>query len=116
MLLVDLYGIFDVNMLFNCFVNMITLSNDSMREIDNSRFVSVIFENFLCNLVLYLRDLRQFYQMFFFSMLVGVSFSSIVFVLQLEVFEGFDFNCVDNSMINELGLLNDINLNSYSFV
>ncbi|XP_019491454.1 PREDICTED: proto-oncogene c-Rel, partial [Hipposideros armiger] len=53
----DLYGISDANMLPNCPVNMITPSNDGMRETDNTRLVSMNLENPSCNSVLDPRDL-----------------------------------------------------------
>nr|XP_008524232.1 PREDICTED: proto-oncogene c-Rel isoform X2 [Equus przewalskii] len=112
----DLYGISDANMLPNCPVNMITPSNDSMRETDNPRLVSVTLENPSCNSVLHPRDLRQLHQMSSSSMSAGASSSSTAFVSQSEAFEGSDFNCADNSMINESGPSNDTNPNSHSFV
>lgn len=112
----DLYGISDANMLPNCPVNMITPSNDSMRETDNPRLVSVTLENPSCNSVLHPRDLRQLHQMSSSSMSAGASSSSTAFVSQSEAFEGSDFNCADNSMINESGPSNDTNPNSHNFV
>lgn len=108
----DLYGISDANMLPNCPVNM----NDSMRESDNPRLVSMNLENPSCNSVLDPRDLRQLHQMSSSSMSAGASSSTAAFVPQSEPFEGSDFNCTDNSMINESGPPNGTNPNSHGFV
>ncbi|XP_035577553.1 proto-oncogene c-Rel isoform X3 [Canis lupus dingo] len=112
----DLYGISDGNMLPNCPMTMITPSNDSMRETDNPRLVSMNLENPSCNSVLDPRDLRQLHQMSSPSMPAGASSSTTAFVPQPEAFEGSDFNCTDNSMINESGPSNGTNPNSHSFV
>ncbi|KAJ8781225.1 hypothetical protein J1605_011209 [Eschrichtius robustus] len=112
----DLYGISDASMLPNCPVNMITPSNDSMRETDNPRLVSMNLENPACTSVLDPRDLRQLHQMSSSSMSAVASSSTTAFVSQSEAFEGSDFNCADNSMINESGPSNGTNPNSHSFV
>ncbi|XP_005662584.1 proto-oncogene c-Rel isoform X3 [Phacochoerus africanus] len=112
----DLYGISDASMLPHCPVNMITPSNDSMRETDNPRLVSVNLENPSCNSVLDPRDLRQLHQMSSSSMSTVTSSSTTAFVSQSEAFEGSDFNCADNSMINESGPSNSTNPNSHGFV
>ena len=111
----DLYGISDASMLPNCPVNMITPSNDSMRETDNPRLVSMNLENPSCNSVLDPRDLRQLHQMSSSSMSTVTSSSTAAFVAQSEAFEGSDFNCADNSMINEAGPSNGTNANSHNF-
>lgn len=111
----DLYGISDASMLPNCPVNMITPSNDSMRETDNPRLVSMNLENPSCNSVLDPRDLRQLHQMSSSSMSTVTSSSTTAFIAQSEAFEGSDFNCADNSMINEAGPSNGTNANSHSF-
>ncbi|XP_047707379.1 proto-oncogene c-Rel isoform X2 [Prionailurus viverrinus] len=108
----DLYGISDANMLPNCPVNM----NDSMRESDNPRLVSMNLENHSCNSVLDPRDLRQLHQMSSSSLSAGASSSTTAFVAQSEAFEGSDFNCTDNSMMNESGPSNGTNPNSHGFV
>lgn len=108
----DLYGISDANMLPNCPVNM----NDSMRESDNPRLVSMNLENPSCNSVLDPRDLRQLHQMSSSSLSAGASSSTTAFVAQSEAFEGSDFNCTDNSMMNESGPSNGTNPNSHGFV
>lgn len=108
----DLYGISDANMLPNCSVNM----NDSMRESDNPRLVSMNLENPSCNSVLDPRDLRQLHQMSSSSLSAGASSSTTAFVAQSEAFEGSDFNCTDNSMMNESGPSNGTNPNSHGFV
>ncbi|XP_059882527.1 proto-oncogene c-Rel [Delphinus delphis] len=112
----DLYGISDASMLPNCPVNMITPSNDSMRETDNPRLVSMNLENPACTSVLDPRDLRQLHQMSSSRMSAVASSSTTAFVSQSEAFEGSDFNCADNSMINESGPSNGTNPNSHSFV
>ncbi|XP_021780540.1 proto-oncogene c-Rel isoform X3 [Papio anubis] len=112
----DLYGISDHNMLSNCSVNMMTTSNDSMEETDNPRLLSMNLENPSCNSVLDPRDLRQLHQMSSSSMSAGANANTTVFVSQSDAFEGSDFNCADNSMINESGPSNSTNPNSHSFV
>ncbi|XP_010375828.1 proto-oncogene c-Rel isoform X3 [Rhinopithecus roxellana] len=112
----DLYGISDHNMLSNCSVNMMTTSNDSMGETDNPRLLSMNLENPSCNSVLDPRDLRQLHQMSSSSMSAGANSNTTVFVSQSDAFEGSDFNCADNSMINESGPSNSTNPNSHSFV
>ncbi|XP_059973934.1 proto-oncogene c-Rel isoform X2 [Mesoplodon densirostris] len=112
----DIYGISDASMLPNCPVNMITPSNDSMRETDNPRLVSMNLENPACTSVLDPRDLRQLHQMSSSSMSAVASSSTTAFVSQSEAFEESDFNCADNSMINESGPSNGTNPNSHSFV
>lgn len=112
----DLYGISDASMLPNCPVNMVTPSNDSMRETDNPRLVSVNLENPACTSMLDPRDLRQLHQMSSSRMSAVASSSTTAFVSQSEAFEGSDFNCADNSMINESGPSNGTDPNSHSFV
>ncbi|KAF3826750.1 hypothetical protein GH733_009275, partial [Mirounga leonina] len=112
----DLYGISDGNMLPNCPMNMITPSNDSMRETDNPRLVSMNLENPSCNSVLDPRDLRQLHQMSSPSMPAAAGSSTAAFVPQPEAFERSDFNCTDNSMMNEAGPSNGTNPNSHGFV
>nr|XP_031531529.1 proto-oncogene c-Rel isoform X2 [Vicugna pacos] len=112
----DLYGISDASMLPNCPVNMIPPSNDTMRETDNPRLVSMNLENPSCNSFLDPRDLRQLHQMSSSSMSAVASSSTTAFVAQSEAFEGSDFTCADNSMINESGPSNGTNPNSHSFV
>ncbi|XP_050609444.1 proto-oncogene c-Rel isoform X2 [Macaca thibetana thibetana] len=112
----DLYGISDHNMLSNCSVNMMTTSNDSMEETDNPRLLSMNLENPSCNSVLDPRDLRQLHQMSSSSMSAGANSNTTVFVSQSDAFEGSDFSCADNSMINESGPSNSTNPNSHSFV
>ncbi|XP_057597083.1 proto-oncogene c-Rel isoform X2 [Hippopotamus amphibius kiboko] len=112
----NLYGISDASMLPNCRVNMVTPNNDSMRETDNPRLVSMNLENPSCNSVLDPRDFRQLHQMSSSSMSAVASSSTSGFVSQSEAFEGSDFNCADNSMINESGPSNGTNPNSHSFV
>ncbi|KAL4694227.1 hypothetical protein H8959_013492, partial [Pygathrix nigripes] len=112
----DLYGISDHNMLSNCSVNMMTTSNDSMGETDNPRLLSMNLENPSCNSMLDPRDLRQLHQMSSSSMSSGANSNTTVFVSQSDAFEGSDFNCADNSMINESGPSNSTNPNSHSFV
>ncbi|XP_034809099.2 proto-oncogene c-Rel isoform X3 [Pan paniscus] len=112
----DLYGISDPNMLSNCSVNMMTTSSDSMGETDNPRLLSMNLENPSCNSVLDPRDLRQLHQMSSSSMSAGANSSTTVFVSQSDAFEGSDFSCADNSMINESGPSNSTNPNSHGFV
>ncbi|XP_054431389.1 proto-oncogene c-Rel isoform X2 [Pteronotus mesoamericanus] len=112
----DLYGISDANMLPNCHVNMITTSNDSMRETDNPRLVSMNNESSSRNSILDARDLRQLHQMSSSSMSAGASSSTTAFVSQSDAFEGSDFNCTNNGMINESGSSNATNPNSHGFV
>lgn len=112
----DLYGISDHNMLSNCSVNMMATSNDSMEETDNPRLLSMNLENPSCNSVLDPRDLRQLHQMSSSSMSAGANSNTTVFVSQSDAFEGSDFSCADNSMINESGPSNSTNPNSHSFV
>ncbi|XP_055098704.1 proto-oncogene c-Rel isoform X4 [Symphalangus syndactylus] len=112
----DLYGISDPNMLSNCSVNMMTTSNDSMGETDNPRLLSMNLENPSCNSVLDPRDLRQLHQMSSSSMSAGTNSNTTVFVSQSDAFEGSDFSCADNSMINESGPSNSTNPNSHGFV
>uniref|UniRef100_A0A2K5Q555 REL proto-oncogene, NF-kB subunit n=1 Tax=Cebus imitator TaxID=2715852 RepID=A0A2K5Q555_CEBIM len=112
----DLYGISDPNMLSNCSVNMMTTSNDSMGETDNPRLLSMNLENPSCNSVLDPRDLRQLHQMSSSNMSASANSNTTVFVSQSDAFEGSDFNCADNSMINESGPSNSTNPDSHSFV
>lgn len=112
----DLYGISDGNLLPNCPMNMMTPSSDSMRENDNPRLVSMNLENPSCNSVLDPRDLRQLHQMSSPGMPAGTGSSTAAFVPQSEAFERSDFNCTDNSMINESGPSNGTNPNSHGFV
>uniref|UniRef100_A0A8V8TMU9 REL proto-oncogene, NF-kB subunit n=1 Tax=Homo sapiens TaxID=9606 RepID=A0A8V8TMU9_HUMAN len=112
----DLYGISDPNMLSNCSVNMMTTSSDSMGETDNPRLLSMNLENPSCNSVLDPRDLRQLHQMSSSSMSAGANSNTTVFVSQSDAFEGSDFSCADNSMINESGPSNSTNPNSHGFV
>ncbi|XP_023084088.1 proto-oncogene c-Rel isoform X2 [Piliocolobus tephrosceles] len=112
----DLYGISDHNMLSNCSLNMMTTSNNSMGETDNPRLLSMNLENPSCNSVLDPRDLRQLHQMSSSSMSAGANSNTTVFVSQSDAFEGSDFSCADNSMINESGPSNSTNPNSHSFV
>ncbi|KAM8786208.1 proto-oncogene c-Rel isoform 2-T2 [Rhynchonycteris naso] len=112
----DLYCIPDANMLPNCPVNMITPSNDSMRETDNPRLMNMNIESPSCNSVLDPRDLRQLHQMSSSSISAGTSTSTTAFVSQSEAFDGSDFSCADNSMINESGPSNGTNPNSHDFV
>ncbi|XP_008568357.1 PREDICTED: proto-oncogene c-Rel [Galeopterus variegatus] len=112
----DLYGISDANMLPNCPVNMMPPSSDSMGENDNPRLVIMNLENPSCNSVLDPRDLRQLHQMSSSSMSAGVNSNTTVFVSQSDAFEGSDFSCASNSMINESGPSNSTNPNSHSFV
>ncbi|XP_012586936.1 PREDICTED: proto-oncogene c-Rel [Condylura cristata] len=111
----DLYGISDTSMLPNCHVNMITPSNDSMRDTDNPRLMSMNLENPSCNSVLNSRDLRQLHQMSSSIMSAGTN-SSSAFTSQSDAFEGSDFSCADNSMMSESGPSNSTNTNSHSFV
>ncbi|XP_037383340.1 proto-oncogene c-Rel [Talpa occidentalis] len=111
----DLYGISDTNVLPNCHVNMITPSNDSMRDTDNPRLMSMNLENPSCNSVLNSRDLRQFHQMSSSSMSAGTN-SSSAFTSQSDAFERSDFSCADNSIINESGPSNSTNTNSHGFI
>uniref|UniRef100_A0A2K5DWA4 REL proto-onco, NF-kB subunit n=1 Tax=Aotus nancymaae TaxID=37293 RepID=A0A2K5DWA4_AOTNA len=112
----DLYGISDPNMLSNCSVNMMTTSNDSVGETDNPRLLSMNLENPSCNSVLDPRDLRQLHQMPSSNMSAGANSNTTVFVSQSDAFEGSDFSCADNSMINESGPSNSTNPDSHSFV
>ncbi|XP_076990418.1 proto-oncogene c-Rel isoform X3 [Tamandua tetradactyla] len=112
----DLYSISDANMLLNCPVNMITPSDDSMRETDNSRLVSMNLENSSCNSLLEPGDLRQLHPMSSSSMSAGSSSNTAAFVSQSDAFEGSAFSCADNSMINESGPSNSTNSNDHSFV
>ncbi|XP_037663266.1 proto-oncogene c-Rel isoform X2 [Choloepus didactylus] len=112
----DLYGIPDANVLPNCPVNMMTPSNDSMRETDNSRLVSMNLENSSCNSLLEPGDLRQLHPMSSSSMSAGSSSSTAAFVSQSDAFEGSAFSCADNSMINESGPSNSTNPNNHGFV
>ncbi|XP_055233925.2 proto-oncogene c-Rel isoform X2 [Gorilla gorilla gorilla] len=112
----DLYGISDPNVLSNCSVNMMTTSSDSMGETDNPRLLSMNLENPSCNSVLDPRDLRQLHQMSSSSMSAGANSNTAVFVSQSDAFEGTDFSCADNSMINESGPSNSTNPNSHGFV
>ncbi|XP_036118793.1 proto-oncogene c-Rel isoform X2 [Molossus molossus] len=112
----DLYGISDANMLQNCSVTMITPSNDSMRECDNSRLVRMNIESPSCNSLLDPGDLRQLHQRSSPSMSAGNSSSTTAFCSQSDAFEGSDFRCADNSMINESGPSNGTNPNSHGFV
>ncbi|XP_004580347.2 proto-oncogene c-Rel [Ochotona princeps] len=106
----------DANILSDCSVNMMTTSNDSMREADNPRLLSMSLENPPCNSLLDPRDLRELHQMSSSSMSAGTTSSSSVFVSQSEAFERSDFSCTDNSMINESGPSNSTNPNNHSFV
>ncbi|XP_016050906.1 proto-oncogene c-Rel [Erinaceus europaeus] len=112
----DLYAISDASMLPNCSVNIMTPSNDSMRETDNPRLMSLNIENLSCNSVLDPSDLRQLHQMSSSSISTGASSSTTVFASQSDTFEGSDFTCTDNSMINESGPSNCTNPNSHSYV
>lgn len=112
----DLYGISDANMMPNCRVNLMAPSNDSMRETDNPRLVSMNIESPSCNSVLDPRDLRQLHQMSSSSLSAGASSSATAFVSQSDAFEGSNFNCTNNSMINESGSSNGTNANSHGFV
>ncbi|KAG8512309.1 Proto-oncogene c-Rel, partial [Galemys pyrenaicus] len=111
----DLYGMSDSNMLPNCHVNMITPSNDSMRDPDNPRLMSMNLESPSCNSMLNSRDLRQLHQISSSTMSAGTN-SSSAFTSQSDAFEGSDFSCADNSMINESGPSNSTNTNSHGFV
>lgn len=111
----DLYGISDASMLQNCPVNMITPSNDSMRETDGSRLMRMNIGSPSCNSMLDPRDLRQLHQMPSSSMSAGASSSAAAFVAQSDAFEGSDFSCAE-SMVNEAGPSNGPNPNSHGFV
>lgn len=102
----DLYSISDVSMLSNRPVSVMTTSSDSMGDTDNPRLVSINFENPSCNS----RDLRH--QMPSASMSAGTS-SSSVFVSQPDAFNRSNFNCVENSLINEPGPSNDANSRNF---
>ncbi|XP_045684408.1 proto-oncogene c-Rel isoform X1 [Phyllostomus hastatus] len=112
----DLYSISDANMLPNCHMNMMTPSNDSIRETDNQRLVSMNIESPSCNSVLDPRDLRQLHQISSSSLSAGANSSAAAFVSQSDAFEGSNFNCTNNSMINESGSSNGANANSHGFV
>ncbi|XP_004867296.1 proto-oncogene c-Rel isoform X1 [Heterocephalus glaber] len=106
-----LYGISDATML----PNVMTASRDTMEETDNSRLVSMNLENPSCNSMLDPRDLRQLHQMSSSSMSVGTNSNTAVFVSQSDALERSDFNCADNSLINEPGPSNGTNPNNHSF-
>lgn len=112
----DLYSISGDNMLPNCHMNMMTPSNDSLRETDNSRLTSMNIESPSCNSGLDPRDLRQLHQMSSSSLSAGASSSATAFVSQSDAFEGSNFNRTSNSMINESGSSNGTNANSHGFV
>ncbi|ELK14687.1 proto-oncogene c-Rel isoform X1 [Pteropus alecto] len=111
-----LYGISDANMLPNCPVNMLTSSNDSMRDTDNSRLMSVDLENPSCNSMLDPSDLRQLHQMSSSNMAASTSSSTTAFNSQSDAFEGSDFICAGNGMMNESGPSNGTSPNSHGFV
>lgn len=110
-----LYGISDANMLPNCPVNMLS-SNDSMRDSNNSRLMSVDLENPSCNSMLDPTDFRQLHQMSSSSMAAGASSSTTAFSSQSNAFEGSDFICADNGMMNESGPSDSTSPNSHGFV
>ncbi|XP_012788337.2 proto-oncogene c-Rel [Sorex araneus] len=112
----DLYGIPNASMLSNCPVNMMPPSNDIMRETDNSRLLSLNLENPPCNSVLDPRDFRQLHQMSSSSTSAGTSSSTTAFASQSAAFEGSDFSCTNNSMLNESGPSNITNASNHSFV
>lgn len=101
-----LYSISDVNMLSNRPVSVMTTSSGSMGDTENPRLVSINLENPSCNS----RDLRH--QMPAASMSAGTS-SSSVFVSQPDAFNRSNFNCVENSLINEPGPSNDANSRNF---
>ncbi|XP_058134595.1 proto-oncogene c-Rel isoform X2 [Dasypus novemcinctus] len=107
----DLYDISDANMLSNCPVNMITPSNDSMRE----TVMDMNLEN-SCNSLLESGDLRRLHPLPSSTMSAGASSSTAAFVSQSDAFEGSAFSCVDNSLINESGPSNSTNPNNHGFV
>ncbi|KAK1333051.1 hypothetical protein QTO34_006584 [Cnephaeus nilssonii] len=109
-------GISDANMLQNCSVNMITPNNDSMRETDNSRLMRMNIGSPSCNSVLNQQELRQLHQMSSSSMSAGANSSITAFASQSDAFEGSDFSCADNSMLNESGPSNGTNPNGHGFV
>ncbi|XP_038200333.1 proto-oncogene c-Rel isoform X2 [Arvicola amphibius] len=109
----DLYSIPDVNMLSNRPVNVMTTSSDNMGDTDNPRLVSINLENPSCNSRLDQRDPRQLHQMPAASISAGTS-SNSVFVSQPDAFNRSNFDCVENSLINEPGPSNDAN--SHNFV
>lgn len=109
-------GISDANMLQNCSVNMITPNHDSMRETDNSRLMRMNMGSPSCSSVLDQRELRQLHQMSSSSMSAGASSGTTAFASQSDAFEGSDFSCADNSMLNESGPLNGTNPNGLGFV
>ncbi|XP_048208817.1 proto-oncogene c-Rel isoform X2 [Perognathus longimembris pacificus] len=111
----DLYSISDANMLSNCPRNIMTTSNDQMRETDHPRLVSMHLENPSCNSLLDPRDLRQLHQMSSSSMSTSTSCSTTGFVSQSNAFEYSDFSCADNSLISEQGPSNDTNPNNHNF-
>lgn len=112
----DLYAISNANMLPNCPANMLPPSNDVMRETDNPRLLSLNLESPTCNSVLDPRDLRQLHQMSSSSISASTSSSTTAFASQSATFEGSDFSCTDNSMLNESGPSNITNASNHSFV
>lgn len=108
----DLYSISDVNMLANRPVNVMTTSNDNMGDTDNPRLVSINLENPSCNSRLDQRDLRQVHQMPSASVSAGTS-SNSVFVSHPDAFNRSNFDCVENSLINEPGPSNDANTHNF---
>ncbi|XP_054584457.1 proto-oncogene c-Rel isoform X2 [Eptesicus fuscus] len=109
-------GISDANMLQNCSVNMVTPNNDSMRETDSLRLMRMNIGSPSCNSVLNQQELRQLHQMSSSSMSAGASSGTTAFASQSDAFEGSDFSCADNSMLNEAGPSNGTNPNGHGFV
>ncbi|XP_070285381.1 proto-oncogene c-Rel isoform X1 [Myotis yumanensis] len=109
----DFCGFSGANMLQNCPVNI--SNNDSMRETDNSGFTRMNIGSPSCNSVLDQRDLRQFHQMSSSSVPAGANSGTTAFASQSDAFEGSDFSCAENSMLNESGPLNGTNPNGHGF-
>ncbi|XP_041524635.1 proto-oncogene c-Rel isoform X3 [Microtus oregoni] len=109
----DLYSISDVNMLANNPGNVMTASNDNVGDTDHPRLVSVNLENPSCNSRLDQRDPRQLHQMPSASLSASTR-SNSVFVSQPDAFNRSNFNCVENSLINEPGPSNDANSHNFA--
>lgn len=112
----DFCGFSGANMLQNCSVNMLTSSNDGMRETDSSELLRMHIESPSCNSVIDQRELRQHHQMSSSSMSAGASSGATAFAAPSDAFEGSEFSCADSSMLNEAGPSNGTNPNGHGFI
>ncbi|KAM9601448.1 proto-oncogene c-Rel isoform 1-T1 [Trichechus inunguis] len=111
----DLYGISDASMLSDCPVDMMASCNESMRETDNHRLVSMHLDSPTCTSVLDPRNLRQLCPMAS-SGGSGASSTAAAFVSQPDAFEGSSFGCASNGLIHESGAADSTNPGSHGFV